>query len=559
MYRTWAFCAAFAIAATAPAAACIGMEVTIVVKDQPITGELLPPATEEGFSFRLAETGHMLKFKWADLGEPERKRVQKMMGMMVNEAGRPVFGRKMKGTRLTLSSGKTVEGLVDESRCTADIVMLRTATAPSLPILRKDITNSEEFDGWESEFFSPREVYDRLCLEKPPQTAQDHYEMAKTCAAMTLYETALHHIDIAVEKDELMKERIKDFQAELVKKLADQQAERLYQKIIQCMLGEDYDGANELIERLARNFPNSDYVTKARAMQPDVLQKRETDLERRVITSYYRVFGDLLEKKVNSMRKDGPSIPGKLVTDRNGNVYKGVVKAETDQETVLQNGNLEIRIAQGDIISKIDVDLNTSGGRPWTFTELKDWATGTDSGLGKEIVAYLAKTLKITDAEVRRIWDNRLNRVMTVKDGKIELSPVYTTRCEAYYGRGSWLREGAQPLDPKTGQVMTPGSGGSRRPRQPQPGQPNQQDEDPRLSTDPDKWWTTVSPGEKVSIMRAIAAEKLFSVEARIGRNCPECGGTGYIRILNAASQAQSTQVCPLCRGLRQLMSIIYR
>src|SRR5436305_1947844 len=63
----------------AKSADAVGEEdVDIIIRGLPTKGRVVLPPTETEFKFKLKDTGTIMGFRWSDLEEYERKRVQKL-------------------------------------------------------------------------------------------------------------------------------------------------------------------------------------------------------------------------------------------------------------------------------------------------------------------------------------------------------------------------------------------------------------------------------------------------------------------------------------------------
>src|SRR2546430_1818639 len=87
-----------------------GDEIDIVMKGIVYKGRIVLPCTDLEFSFQIRGFDKPTAFRWANLDEYERKRVQKLYGMEIAD-GHQVFGEKVPGVRLKLKTGKSIEGL----------------------------------------------------------------------------------------------------------------------------------------------------------------------------------------------------------------------------------------------------------------------------------------------------------------------------------------------------------------------------------------------------------------------------------------------------------------
>ncbi len=117
-------------------------EIIIIIKGQLIRGRPIPSATETEFQIKLADTGDVMRLRWADLEEAERRRVQKLYGIEVVD-GRRVFGEKIIGVRYHLENNKTIAGFPIPERDLAGYKALKTATSPLLLIPVSEIKSEE--------------------------------------------------------------------------------------------------------------------------------------------------------------------------------------------------------------------------------------------------------------------------------------------------------------------------------------------------------------------------------------------------------------------------------
>ncbi len=145
-----------------------------------------------------------------------------------------------QNTRLS-TSGKYIEGFREPDHDRPGLLALRSANS-LLMIPKNDIVNEEQFERYESEFFSAQEVYDRRMQEKPPGSndAAAHLAMARWASGIGLYGKAIEHLEQAKIIDPRTEERNQDFRAELYQKNANQQAQNLFDLMLLEMRGSDY-------------------------------------------------------------------------------------------------------------------------------------------------------------------------------------------------------------------------------------------------------------------------------------------------------------------------------
>ena len=616
--RTWMAAASFALAgmlhaadakpaaetkvdAPAPAADHVAEnEETIVIGGTPTPGWPILPANETEYRFKLKITGDIISLKWADLDENERKRVQKIYGMETRGAQK-VFGDKITGIRLRLKSGKTIEGLALPERDQSGKKALKTAGVPLMLINEYDIESSENFEAFESDFFSPMEVYNKWVLEKPPgiNDAVAHFALAQRVANIGLFGKAIDHLKMAAAIDPKMEERNKDFYTQLVADDAKQRALELYTRMINAKNSGDFGTAFYLIDQLDRNFPNSDYRSRWEALRPVIEGGMKTEIVKRVIQMSYTVAMDLLQKKfyakvkVDDKNNIVPSIPGKQVTTKHGHIFRGTLEGAEAADTspgaqtpatpstgasgsggsggdlVLRVGETRVTIQGKEIVSVQDIDLSTSA-REITaaFDDLKDYVTDAarPDGLKMQMIAKISQTLREPESKVKEIFDTRLNAEAVYKDGVYTKSPVYATLHDAFYGAGSWLREGSKPAPRQQNQQNNNqrknnnnsynnrnGNGNNNNQQQ----QPDPQ-EDPATTDDPAIWWKAQSGETQLGILRAMAAEKVFNAKDVMKGSCTHCRGTGQIPVIGKGGNIESDR-CPTCRGIGVLFKILYR
>lgn len=568
-------------------------DVTIVVADEPYTGELIRPPTDTEFRFKLKETGDTLTFRWSSLAETERKRVQKLFGIEVQD-GQVTWGDKVNCVRLKLKSGKSVEGMELPDRAIPGLRVLKTYSQ-TLYINNADIDAEDKIEKRESDIYSAKEFYERKLLERPPpnDSASAHQEFAQMCSNIGLYDKAIDHLEMAKTIDPRVEERTTDFRAELVRKHAEKQAEKLYLQVLADRQAGDNASALQKIDTFMRNFPSSEYRTRIESMKPEVEKAGQIDFTKQIIFMYYHLSQELIADRLNKkVRVDDkgrplPSVPGKQVTTRQSNIFRGELVSEGPDKVVLKQGDTTLEIRAKDILSVQDVDLSKAfrSIEP-SFAEMKAYVTDANAGLGKDIVTRISQLLKIDEQKIKDTWSGRFNRTATYEDGKLVQTPVYANLHSAYYGSGAWLRDGAQ-FSPngysnsggrnnggrngggrtggnsggRTGGTGSGNSGGNNGGRNGGGVTVTQEDMDklhPENSDDPEVWWKVQTGETKLGILRALAAEKLFRVKEPIsGKVCSECAGKGGIEVTGNDSQLTMVR-CPLCRGLRLLTVINY-
>jgi len=540
----------------------IGKElIAVVIGNEPIEGYPVLPATDTTFRLKLRETGDVMEFRWTQLEEGERKRVQKLYKLEVVDDRRRM-GNKITGHRYYFENGKMLEGLLIPERSRKGQKAIRTANIPFMLIDEREIKNTEEIECYESDFFSPREIYERMILEKPPSKddAASHLEYARTCGNMGLYKEALEHLKIAEIIDPRTIERNADDRQALINEHAHQEGLKLYQQLLWYRRASEFFSALDVMDKLDRNFPNHSYRSRWDSIRQEIIDGSNAELEKKVIQSSYGIALDLIQqkyyKKIKLDEKGNvvASIPGKQVTTRQGDIFRGtIIEPDNNGYMVLKVGEMNLRVRIKDIMSVQDVDLSIGAKEVAPlFDDLKQYVydTGGPTGLKAQMIARISQLTKKPEAKVREIFDQRLYREATYADGKLDRAPVYVTNQTADYGRGSWLRDGSKPLPPP--QFVNQG-------RQ-DPNAPRLEDTNPDVTDDPAVWWKFQDSSTHLAILRAFAAEKVFTPIADRGVQniaCKNCGTKRTIQIMGAGGKMVDIR-CPDCRGLGVFFRVIY-
>lgn len=568
---------------TAPAGAgaesIIDREETIVIGGVPMSGKPVLPATEMLFRFKLSLTGDVVELRWADLEENERKRMQKVYGLEVRGEQR-VFGDKIKGTRFTLETGRTVEGLPIPERNRPGQIAVRTAQTPLMHIPERDIRAKEEYEAYESEFYSAREIYEGWILKSPPgiNDAAAHFTMSERAAKIGMYAKALEHLESAVIIDPRMAERTADFKMELIRADADQQVRDMFNRMITTKRGGNYFEAWDILERLDRNFPNHDWKSRWESLRAEIEQGVKTDLTKKVIFLSYSIARDLVQEKFyKKIRVDEkgnvvPSIPGKQVTTRAGHAFRGVLVSggEGGADMVLKVNDVELTIAGKDVVAVRDVDLSKSAKEiEPTYEQLKEYVTGTGpDGLKGDMLARIAKLTKQPESKIKEIFDGRLKQSARYEGGNYEADPRYVSLHDANYGISSWLRDGARPgpipqnpnaQQPRQTRIRVNGQNITLNNNQNQAQQPNP-DEDPNLTDDPEVWWKFQSNDTRLNALRCLMAEKVFKKkdDKVTETTCLNCRGQKNL-LVNSPTGTLEPIRCNQCRGIGVWYKFIYQ
>ena len=533
-------------------------EVTVVIGGIPICGTRVMPANEKSFRIKLSDTGQTVELFWKDLELNERRRVKHYYGMEERD-GRAVWGEKVRGLRMHLASGKELVALPMPERNAYGNRALKTSGAPLLLVSEKEIQTEEPIEAYESDFYTPQEVYQRWLTQNPPANtdAAAYLALAKRCAGIELYHEALDNLKCAELIDPRTIETQREFRMQVITEDARHSAMKAFQQLEHAKLTDNWLEASELLDKLDRNFPNSEYKSRWDGMRATIEANARAELKRNLIPLSYRLLHNLIEKEVlRTYKLDAKgnliaAIPGKQITTTHGDIFRGTLsKAEYSGYVALKVGEMELSISQKDIQTMVDIQLDqgdTSQILPPSYDQVLEYVSNTKkrTGLKAELIAALATHANITEEKALEIFDSRVTgRKAHYEDGKLNVEAAYASIQDASYGKGSWLRPGAKPR-PLIVDGSTP----------PEPAKPDK-DWLAESSDDPNVWWAHQKPQMQISILEAIAAEKVFRVKSVVEEPCPQCNGDGTHTV--EQDENHTTYRCPTCRGLRVLFKIRY-
>ncbi len=533
-------------------------EMTVVIGGLPISGTRVLPATEKSFRMKLSDTGQTVELFWKDLESNERRRVKKYFGLDEHD-GRTVWGEKVRGARVHLASGKELVALPMPERNAYGHRAFKTCGAPLLLISEKDVQTEEPLDAYECDFYTPQEVYQRWLTQKPPAAndAAAYLALAKRCAEIELYHEALDNLKCAEIIDPRTRETQSEFRMMVLNEDARRSAMRVFQELEHAKLTENWLEASDILAKLDRNFPNSEYKSRWDAMRAKIEAGARQELKRNLIPLSYQIFLNLCDKEVmRSYKLDAkgnlvPAIPGKQITTTHGDIFRGTqTKAEFSGYVGLKCGDMELSISQKDILAMVDIQLetgDTSDVRRPTYDQILDYATNTKkrTGLKAELISALATKMNISDEKALEIFDSRITGARGhYEDGKLNVEANYGSIQEANYGKGSWLRPGA-----KSKPLFIDGA---------RPQEPSKPDKDwlAETSDDPNVWWEHQSAETQIGILRAIAAEHIFRVKSVVEVPCEHCDSKGTYGV--EQDDTHTTYRCPHCRGLGVVFKIRY-
>ena len=515
---------------------------------EPISGQILKH-DEDGFVFKPDDLDTPVTLRWVDLDTMQVQQIQKRLGIRKKrtvEEGVPdePVGDVIEALKVKLKVGKEFLGVELPERSDAKVIFISMKRIKEFKIDRADIESIERVKARESLVRSLAEMYRRKVNSVQPKTAKQHYDVAEYCRAIGNIEKAREHYEKCQVLDPRYTPRITDKMAALNELAKRQRARQLNIEIGREVAANGFDEALKKIELLNSGFPDSEYTTKWLAQVPAIEAARTDFLRRKVITGWYVNIDQYVRDYIYKGITDVPDVPMKIVRTRGNRVFKGLLDEETEDEIVLksEDGNIRYRIARQDIVSITSATVARDK-RDVTFAEAKAYGTDTDGGISRDVALKVAKIYNITEEVSKEMWQQRLKKTYFIKGGDVDSKDRYYSFHQADYGKGSWLREGAEAT------VDIPNQGGGNR---------NQQQPSGDASTDPEEWWKVQKRETRVKVLRAICYEALMEVTRTHKVTCGNCGGKGFITRKNQIGES-SVILCPRCHGVRVDYRIIVR
>jgi len=471
-----------------------GVPTTIVVpspRPRPGGSEILKGTVlghdEEGFTFLPAETDTPVTIPWSGLHRREAARIRKLLGGR-SAPGAPADDELVEVTVITTKTDARFEGVEVAGRSTPEAVCLeRRGMVVSVP--REIVARTSKEKRPARLYLSPEARYERRRAGFDRNTAKGHFEAAAYCGKIGLAEKGIEHLEKCRVLDDRYVPRTEKLMAELKAQLLRAKAPR--------------------------------------PAGPAAARPTEAELRRLVVSRWYTAIDEALHDFVRKGIAE-MVVPMRLIRIKGSNeVYRGVVKEETEDEILLWNADTmtEVRIAKNMIHS------NTARPTPKkvraaTFAEAKAYVTDAQGGIGAEVAGKVAAACGVGESQAREIWEGRLKkRIRHSEDGTKKILPRYYSLREANYGPGSWLRDAGTGAAPAAGG----GAGGAAAP-------------------DPEQWWKSCPAESRVAVLRAICYEALLDVVSVKTTKCSGCGGKGRTIAIDPVGAA-SWAICTVCRG----------
>jgi hypothetical protein len=506
---------------------------------------------ENGFTFKIDARPPLdlvvENISWDAMPEVEANRIRQVASAQEAElAGTRGEVDATPATRYTLKNGRIMIGIPLPELSTATATFIQTKHARQFRIATADIKSEEPVMVPETQMYSLDELLRRKMSEINPTQGREFMELGTYLMRIGHFAGAKD----AFERAMLLESRFEEpatKQLGLVKiALTDETAKTLAEQIVADKRAERYKEALQKINLLRSFAPDSHHLLQIEALIPEIERDMKRNIRRVVVNQFYQKLDELVRTHVLDRVVEGESIPGVVVSTKDGTAYKGILKNESDAFVEIETDGRTIKIERGMVVGIDQVNLNQNRRDP-TFAESKEYVKDVSGGLGADILRHLAEAFKsdgLTPDDIKQYWADRLTDIVVVTRGGTDRTPPVNLIKEASYGTGTWLREGEQTA------VAGAVAGARGRNRQNQ------------IETDPERWWKTQPLEVRHQVLRATAAEAQCVVERVFRTPCTHCGGKGTLLelgVANDANEGARMKLCPSCRGTGKFANIRYK
>lgn len=459
-------------------------------------GEVIE-SDQQWFKFRRYDTGGVVTLSWDQILEEDRAILRDNLGLEFNEA--TDGGPKVRGLRLYLTSGETVEGLHKSARSTEQEVWLAT-TAGEFPYKTPMIERQEEVDLDVLAVYSREQAYQveldrRTAAGESVESAEGHNHLAEYCMSIGFYDKAKEHFEAVQAADAgYQAEAVKNTLERLELLIRDQDAVNMFHEVEKLIANKKFVEAEAQWKELAEKFPSAVVVEdNAEKIADRIDEQRTKYLESQVKPRFFNALRVEINKRART---------------------------------------------KFDEVDGIKEEFTLKAAQTWARKEA-----------GKAAAAVVAEQLQITADEVKDVFARRRSydfRRATYGDGTfiVEKANVQMPQANNNAALAKLLK----------GRGVNPGAlnkllGG-------------QQNAKSGLKT-PDDWWNAASTSRRSQWITAYYAENGGDMEiVRIDRsNCSNCGAKGYLTYLSPGSETGGTKYrhCPRCHGNGHDRTVVYR
>lgn len=260
----------------------------ITLKDGTVLIGKILEGDEKGIRLQRFDTGGVVFLPWNFLIDRDASRIRKDRGLDIGEL--EIF--QVPGVRIELTNRMVYEGVIASQE--ADRIVLHAART-KIPIPLKNIVRKEAITVNAVDVFPPETLYQERMKENPPDNVEGHFEAAKFCIQIELYNKAIVHLGKVQELDPEFKPDFVQARLNECQTLEENKATtELFNSIVRLLYANRFSEAIEKIDAM-KELEGLDEVWKTKLDE----KKKEAETKREVF--YIRSIASLMPRYVRSV------------------------------------------------------------------------------------------------------------------------------------------------------------------------------------------------------------------------------------------------------------------
>ena len=256
--------------------------------------------TNEKLVIRDMRSKARREIAWADIKPDEAHELRVKLGFEVEEKK---GGLMITGVEIVTKAGAKFVGLLTNAK---------TAQADGMYILKRadgqrrirvaDVRSGPtEVQVSALEIYTPLELYEQRLKEKPPVTAEDHFQLAEFAALMGALEPAKMHYEkvLAMGEKKYPEALIKRRLERIAKRLGNREAEEAIRTIKANIWRKQFVKASKNLAEFAEKYKEDEELAKeAERLKADLTERRQTHYVTLIPGKLRKEIKDLFAKKV---------------------------------------------------------------------------------------------------------------------------------------------------------------------------------------------------------------------------------------------------------------------
>lgn len=447
------------------------------------------------------DTGGEVVIPFKEMLAEDRKRIEEKLGYRSLEG----YVKTVSGHRLILKSGVAVLGVMDEKRSNDSTVVLERRGIV-YRYERSQVAKIEPIQVPAGEVYTAKRTYELERDKMNPQSARDHYELARYAESLNLYEEALDHFKTASALDPTnWKTRTDAAIVRLEAAIKNKEALAAYRAVLGAMARNEYDKARELLKAVEKDHPDAKFPKELAKLSEEIDSEEKLHMNRLVLRYLYMIGRN---KAYEAARQQALTIEEALAYGQ-GQMHKDVLS-----ELAKRMGVDEKRAQQA-------------------FNE-RDTSSIQKHALGSG--TFLLGNLAVSG------------------DGKPGAGGPGAGSQGGRFGGNQGQGGGGGYTVKVGGQTITIPQGltGGGRAGGQGGGQGQQNKPDPRRT-----WWQYADSGARRMLIYGAWVAKHLTIVRLDKTHCSDCAGEGIVETFTPSGRIQKT--CDRCQGAKYDVELVYK